>query len=321
MADAFNTTTSHAELIPEIWTREVILAATDHTVNGFILNAVNVAEVQGGYPGEGDILHFPIQSRVNMSDITQGTAHDYVQASASEKTLTINVNKGVPLPVTSMASALALQNPFGPLAQQVGMNAALQLDTSLAGLYSSAGETVTGTTAANVTEANIREAKRKLDLAKAPLGRGIPGAETGPSRRFLIVDPIQLDALTAITAFRNSQTYNRGDMTIPEGWVGRIHSFDVYLSHNVKVTTDGFKHLVAGVLTPGNPYMSSIVWAPATHKPLLSAMRSIDTPALGLRSVFNFDSKQYSEVLSANMIYGVAAVRSEWLVDIKVTDN
>ena len=77
MANVYNTTTSHAEFIPEVWAGNVILAAGDHTHNGFMVNAVNATQVGGdtAYPGQGDILHFPIQSAVTLSNITEGTAH------------------------------------------------------------------------------------------------------------------------------------------------------------------------------------------------------------------------------------------------------
>jgi len=321
MADAFNTQTSHAELIPEYWNRNVMMAAGNMTSNGALAVAENAA-ASGDYPGEGDIIHFPGQRSTAMANITEGTAHEYKQFSAYERTLTINVNKGVNLPTTSIAAALAMTNPFVPLAADVGELAARNLSASLCGLYASAGLTVTGTTGANINEANIREAKRKLDIARAPLGRSIAGGRaTGSTYRFLLVDPVQMDALTAITAFRDIDTLVRGNETITEGLVGRIHGFDIYLDHSIAVTTDGFKHLIAGVHTPGNPRMSSLVWAPARHKSLFSNVNAVDTPALGLRTAFQLDTKQYSEVLMANQIYGTTSVRSEWTVDVKVTDN
>ncbi len=307
MPDAYNTQTSHAEMIPELWTNQVILAATDHTANGFLSNAVALPVSAG--KGKGDIYHFPIQSRVNMAAVTEGTPLEYRQFSASEKTLTLNKNKGVVAHLSSIAGALAKFNIFDSLAQQIGYNAGLNIDTDLGALYASAGETVTGTTAANVTAANVAEAARKLDSAKAPR-RG----------RFLVVDPIQMAALASISTFTHMD--RSGDATgIREGLVGRIKGFDVFMSHNVAVTTDGFKHLLAGVLTPGDPFMSSLVWAPATLPPMVSNTRYVDAAELGLRVTFGNDQKAVGETIGGNQIYGVAMVRTEWTVDIKVTDN
>lgn len=312
MADAFNTTTSHSEFVPEQWMDEVILAATDHTTNAFLANAVQLPPMAG--KGRGDIYHFPIQSRVNMADISEGTALEYKQFSADEKTLTINKYKGVVAHASQLLVTQSKYNVFSPLAQQIGFNAGVNLDTDLGALYASAGETVTGTTAANITDANVREAARKLDNAKAPRS-GVGGA-----RRFLCVSPNQMDALAAISTFSHADRI-QDPTAIREGMVGRIRGFDVFMGHNLTASTDGFLHCVAGVLTPGNPYMSSLVWAPGDQPAPISNVPYADVAALGLRNVFDHDLKNVGDAIGGTQIYGVTMVRTEWTVDIKVTDN
>jgi hypothetical protein len=127
-------------------------------------------------------------------------------------------------------------------------------------------------------------------------------------------------ALAAISTFSHADRIGNGD-AIRSGLVGRVRGFDVFMGHNVVSTTDGFKHLMAGVYTPGNPYQSSLVWAPATHAPMLSNTAHQDVAALGLRTTLAYDQLNVGEAISGNQIYGVTAVRTEWLVDIKVTDN
>ena len=308
MADAFNTTTSHSEFVPERWMDEVILAATDHTANAFMANAVQLPPAAG--KGRGDIYHFPIQSRVNMSDITEGTALEYNQFSADEKTLTINQYKGVVAHASQLLTAQSEYNVFSPLAMQIGFNAGVNIDTSLGALHASAGETVTGTTAANITDANVREAARKLDIARCPR-----------QGRWMVVSPTQMDALAAISTFSHADRIGTASGPIREGVVGRIRGFDVYMGHNPTATTDGFQHCMAGVTVPGNPYMSSLVWAPGDRPPLVSNTLSADVQALGLRTTFDYDTKNTGDAIGGSQIYGVTMVRTEWTVDIKVTDN
>lgn len=310
MADAYNTQTSHAETIPESWVSDVILAATDHTANAFMANAV---QLPVSAKGKGDIYHFPIQSRVNMASVTEGTPLEYRQFSASEKTLTLNKNKGVVAHLSSILDALSGYDLMQALAQQIGMNAGSNIDADLAALYASAGITVTGTTAANITDALILSAGRQLDAAKAP--RSGAGA-----RRFLIVDPTQMAALAGISTFSHADRVGNGD-TIRSGLVGMVRGFDVFMGHNVVSTTDGFKHCLAGVYTPGNPFQSSLVWAPARHAVMRSATTHADVDALGLRTTFAWDQKNVGEAIGGNQIYGVTMVRTEWTADIKVTDN
>lgn len=311
MSDAYNTQTSHAEMIPELWESQVILAATDHTANAFMANAV---QMPVSTATRGDTYHFPIQSRVNMAAVTEGTALEYRQFSASEKTLTLNKNKGVVSPISSIAAALSKFDVLSGIARQAGMNAGANIDADLAALYASAGITVTGTTAANITAANIQSAVRQLDSAKAPR------SGVGGSRRFLIVDPTQMQALTAISTFAHADRIGDGN-AIRTGLVGMVYGLDVFMGHNVVSTTDGFKHCLAGVYTPNSPEMSSLVWAPAAQAPMKANVSYFDTPALGLRTTFQWDQKALSEAVGLNQIYGVTMVRTEWTADIKVTDN
>ena len=307
MADAFNNPTSHADIIPEIWASTAILAADDHTANAFIgLSTNDSRKLANG----GDIIHYPIQSDVNLTDVSQTAEMDAVQFSMTIVNLTIDTHKGNPILVTTQLDGLANQDPMDNLARQAGFAAGREVDTALAGLFASAGETVTGNTSLDITEAQIREAKRKLDIANAP--------RVG---RWLVVSPTQSDALSAIAAFRTEDSIANGQDAVTEGRIGRVHGFDVFMGSNVvEVTSAGLVHNMAGVAN-ADPMMSSLVHAFGNLKPTRAGNPTQTVPAIGLKTTFAFDPKRFGDIMAVETLFGVQAVRSEWLVDIQTQDT
>ena len=307
MADVPNFQTSHTDFIPTIIESQAILAATDHTQNGCLSAARDLSDklAKGG-----NKIQSGVQSRVTLSDITETTYDEHAQFSASNVSLTINVHKGVPMLITNKLRALSVNDDhFGDLLAQALAAAYKNMDASLAGLYSSAGETVTGSTGSNITETEVRAAKKQLDEAKAPrIGR------------YLIVNPQQEDALTGIARFTEADKIGNG-AAIMSGSIGRIHGFDVFISHNIVETTDGFAHCLAGVR--GMDAKNGSMQIAKARYDGINWMSNSKFQVIGandLLTTFNYDEKGRGEVLGVEQLYGVATFRSEWLVDIKVAD-
>ena len=304
MADAYNTSTSHADYIATKVAEQTVLTFTDWTANGFLAVASNISDQ---IPMGANKIQVPVHPGVTLAAHTQGTPEEYSQISSSNVSLTINTFKAVVPAITFEASAFANQNIFEIMGMQIGKNAAKNLDASLAALYSSAGLTVTGTTGANISEANVRSAKQQMDEANAPRGR------------FLVVNPQQMDALSAIQRFSEPQSYGGNGEPIREGVVGRIHGFDVYVSNNVVEDTAGFAHCLAGTYGSGMTE-DTLQWAAIRYQPLVSANPMRDIPAAGLRLTFDLDNKAGAESVRGSQGYGVATFRSEWMVNIKVAN-
>ena len=304
MADELNTTTTSDDFVPEIWARNCLLAFTDHTANGALSVATDVSQFLSE---GGDIINVPKQIAVSLAAETEGTAIEYSRFCSSVVTLNVNTNKAILVGLTDVLRGQANQDPSVYFTEQMAANAAKNIDASIMGIYASASITVTGVTSANLAEADIRSAKRQMDAANAP------------KKRFLLVDSQHMDALSAITRFTQADSIGSGAGII-EGIVGRIHGFDVIVSENETGTTDGFKHLLAGVYGQPNPFNNSLQYATMKFRPKLSLVNYFDVPVAGLRVTIDNDNKLGSDGIRGHQKYGVATWRPEWLCNIKVAD-
>lgn len=306
MADAYNFQTSHADFIPTIIAGQALLAATDATLNGCLSASQDVSAFM---PAGGATLQVGIQSAVTLGAVTETTADEYGQFSASNKTLAIDDHYGVPIAVTNRLQALSNQDLLRNFVTQGLRNAMKNMDASLAAHYSLAGEVVAGVTSADITETEVRAAKKQLDEAKCPTGG-----------RYLIVNPQQMDALSAIARFTEVDKIGSGQ-AIVDGMVGRIHGFNVFTSNNIVETTDGFAHLIAGYDGGGNPLEGSLQHAFANLAGIVNLSQTPTQIIGGIMLVKAvFDPKVRAEVLHLEQLYGTSAFRTEWLVEIKVRD-
>ena len=307
MADAFNNPTSHADMIPEIWDTQAILAADDHTNNALMALSADASSM---LVGGGDIINFPKQADVDLVTVSQTAETEAAQFSASTIQLTIDTHKGNPILVTSQADSLSNQDIMENLFQQAGFAVGRTVDQSLAALHASAGITVTGNTSLDITEAQVREAKRGLDDANAPRGG-----------RFLVVDVQQMDALSAISRFTEADKI-ANPAGIVEGQVGRIHGFNVFMDQNiVEVASNvGLAHNLFGVFDT-DPRKSALVHAFATFRPSRAAVSQRIIPQIGLRATFTFDGKRFGDIMTVEVNFGVKSVRSEWLGDLQTQDS
>lgn len=303
MAEEFNTTTSHSDFIPTYTATQVLLAYTDHTQNGALAVAANVSSM---LPNGGSTINVPRQPGVTVETITEGTIVEGQQVSASTNSLSISTHQGTRIPLTDILMAKSNQDLYSPMETQIAAAHAKSADAALCALYASAGEDVTGTTGANITEANVAEAKEKLDDAKAPM-----------AGRWLIVNAQQLNALSKITRFSQADTIGSGS-TIVTGRVGMIHGFNVYMSHNIVETTDGFAHCLAGV--SAGPLESSLQIAYKPYAPLKSNTNTASIPEIGVRLAWQYNNAYFQDEITSQQNFGVATWRSEWLVDINVAN-
>lgn len=307
MTDAYNNPTSHADVIPEVWSTTAIIAATNATNNALIGLAANASDMLD--PG-GDKINFPVQSVLAFANISQTTNMSLQQASMTLKTLTVNKHKGNPYHITSQASALSNQDIGNNFFRQAGLTAAKTLDAALAALRTSAALNVAANTSLNITEAQIAEAKEDLDGANAPM-----------EGRYLVVNAQQYGALLQIARFTEADKTGTG-APILTGALGMIYGFSVFLDQNIEEVASnvGKAFNLYGVYSP-DPHQSSLVYAYGKFKDLVdSGPAVVDVPELGMRAVTGWNNGRYGETMNFEMLFGVAAVRSEWLGTLDTQD-
>ena len=301
MADEYMTTTAIGEFIPTIVAREAQLAYGNRTKNGLL----GVAPSINGFLAEGgNVFELPVIPDVDLENYTEGTDLEYAQFSSSKQSITISTKKAVVMAFPATALSVANQEIMNGYGEQCGHAAAKELDTALAGLYSSAGiSAITAGTGADIDEADILDAKSNLDIANAPA-----------QGRWLAVRSDQYNALLALDRFTAAEKL--GVEYISRGVLGRIHGFDVIMDNNLVATTDGFRHNMYGV-NGGSPLTSSLVHGTATFPAIQGGALAVGQNP---RLVFSYDLKQGANTMRAEIMYGVAVFRSEWLGTIKTAD-
>lgn len=212
-----------AEVIKEIWDKEI-----HKPFYAQLQFAKLVNRDDGLVSAGGDIVRKPFLDVVNA------------RAKSASTDVTFDVPFGTPISynidkhyysavriedISAVQSNWNLQENFrGAQAEAL----ARQVDTDLAGLYGSAGTTVTG--GAAIDDADVLAVVAAFDVAKVPqsMRRGVVGANT------------KADLLGVNKYVAYDQTGKTGKAVDgSDGLVASIYGMDIYMSQNVAVSTTG----------------------------------------------------------------------------------
>lgn len=301
----YNTTTSHSDFIPQSWAAEVQLAYDNFKSRGALDVASNVSDAM-----DGNTLNVARQPAGALETRAEGTALTRAQVSASTRQLVISTEKGKVYPVTTKLGALSKYDPRLPLVLDAVQAAANEIDSALLALHSSAGISVAGVTGSNITEAQFREAAYKFDLANAPR-----------EGRYAILSPLQYNTVMGWDVQRRFDAVGTTNGPIVTGQaIEMFMGFRIQMSHNVRVTIDGFTHNVFGVQSTTNPLNSSLQYAFRPFPANTGSVNALTMDHLGLRIVTDYDIDYASQVIGIEQIFGVASLRAEWLADVETAD-
>jgi len=222
MATGNMTTTTVAAFIPEIWSKEVILSATNRMVMGKLVRT----DFDGDIKQFGDTVHVPVFSTVTVGSKAANTAVTYTNYTESTKDISINKHKYFAFRVEDIAKIQASPDLLAGYAAQGGAGIAKQIDTDVGALITAGITQNVGTmnTSAwgDITDALLRSAIQKLDEAEAP-----------EENRHLVITPAQKNALLGIDKFVEASKRGDGVNPIPTGLFGEIYGVTVWVSNNL----------------------------------------------------------------------------------------
>lgn len=212
-----------AEVIKEIWDKEI------HKPFYAALKAAKLVNRDDGLVAAGgDLIRKPFLDIIDA------------RAKAASTDVTFDVPFGTPISynidkhyysavriekIAEVQSNWNLQEAFrGAQAEAL----ARQVDTDLLSLYAVAGTTVTG--GANVDDADILSVVAAFDVAKVP-----------QSQRRGIVGPMTKNDLLNVNKYVTYENTGRTGKAVDgsDGLVSSVYGMDVYMSHNVPVSTTG----------------------------------------------------------------------------------
>lgn len=162
MADVLSTATTQANWIPEIWSKETIVARES------VLVLANLVQRFDSDAAFGDTIHVPNVSNLTGGDISTSTGLlDSEAVTEGVVDITINKWKGVNMKVLDIVLAQSKYEFRRIYTQKMGYVLGALVEADLAILAASLSQTV-GTFNTDLTDANLRRAVQYLDDARVP---------------------------------------------------------------------------------------------------------------------------------------------------------
>jgi N4-gp56 family major capsid protein len=299
MATGNITTTTVDAFLPEIWSQEIILAATNKSVFEPLVRR----DFDGDINAAGDVVHVPLFSAVTTGTKEANTEVTLTNYTESTKDISIDQHKYFAFRVEDIANVQSSPNLIQGYSAQGAKAIAKVEDVSIASLAINAAITqnVGATTSAgaytDITDAVIRNAIQLLDEAEAP-----------EEDRYLVISPAQKNAMLGIAKFVEADKLG-SDVVITKGLFGQIYGVQVYISNNLPD--------VASVASSSGA--SAIVGRKTCimfHKEAFALARQI---APRIQSAYNL-THLATEVVG-DILYGVGVLVPTFAVQVRCTDE
>lgn len=271
------TTTTAAKFIPEIWSKEVILARESRLYMSNLIMRLDtdVDEM-------GNKIHLPNVSNLTATNIgSDGSLTDSAPTEA-EVVLTLSSWKGVSINVPDIVMAQSKYDLLKLYAEKMGYALALIVEQDLLGQYNSlSGSFTVGTSGVDLTDAQLRLAVQKLDDNRAPF-----------EERELVIKPSQKNALLGIDKFVRYDVipYAKGESPVVKGNLGELYGVSIHVSPEI-----------AGPSPTKNLMFQHDAFALAMQKDI---------------KVEKFARTQFADRLGASELYGFAIIRDDHAIQV-----
>lgn len=282
--------------IPEIWAQEILTRLRANIVLARIVRRNYSSQVAQ----RGDTVNIPVPVNLSAFDVGDtGTQN----ITLTTKQVILNKFKHVPIRVDDLAMAQAAPDLLEDLTFAAAQALAEAIEQDLFALYTAASANV-GTAGTDVSAATIRAAKKILDDARAP-----------QTDRYVIVSPKDHIALMADPTLAPFFAQASPE-TIRQGALPDLYGFRTAMSQLVPV--------VSG--TPTTTYNLAMhrdalalvtrpLPAPMDGTP--SVVVTDDEAGLSFRLTMRYDVLTKAHTISVDILYGVAAIRPELLVQVR----
>jgi N4-gp56 family major capsid protein len=224
------TTTTHSKFIPEVWSKEVILARESR-----LYMANLVMRLDSDVAEYGNKIHLPNVSNLTAAAIGSDGSLTDTAPTETEVTLTINRWMGVSINVPDIVMHQSKYDLLKLYAEKMGYALALVVETDLLGQYSSLTTNSVGTAGTDLTDATLRSAVQKLDDARAPF-----------EERDMVIKPVQKNALLGIDKFVRYDVIPRttADNPVLKGNIGELYGVSVHVSPEILTSSGETQNLM-----------------------------------------------------------------------------
>lgn len=228
MSDVFSTQTTHADFIPEIWSKELVIARESVLVMANLIWRFDQDIAQ-----YGNVIFIPTVSNLVGGNISVSTGQlDAEAPTETEKTITINQWYGVRMKVLDILLAQSKYDFRRLYTEKMGYVLGQNLEDYLLAFATSAAANV-GTYATDLADLNYRRAVQFLDDARVPF-----------MDRHMILKPAQKNAILGIDKFVRYDATGEGRRAFNGQVPGEIYGVTTHVSPEVLISGSNTSNLM-----------------------------------------------------------------------------
>lgn len=289
--------------IPETWANRVLGYLPQYTN---LIRTVNNDFSQDEIARYGDTVN--IQKRGTLSANSKGAGDDVTRQRPTETEVEVSLDSHyeVTFAAEDVARALSKTTVLDGYIEDAAKVLAEKVEDSLAALYASAGDTVTGVTSSNVVT-KFTEARRKLITAKVPQNEPMFAYMS----EYAVEDLLNDDILKDASKIGQSRP-------LIEGAIGRMRSFDVFESQ--VVNTSGSPSTYHNMFYTKDSMALVTRPLPQDAEEFGGAKQAVVTdPQTGfsMRVTMSYNANALAPQITLDCIWGVSVLRSEHLIDVQ----
>jgi len=265
--------------VPEVWRKEVIIAARRKLMAAKLFSRYDSLVKDGG-----DLIHLPKLAQLAARDKAASTQITFETNTETEATIAIDQHKYAAVLIEDIAkvqSAVELRSKY---TDEMGYALAKAIDTSLLGLHASAANNVSA--GAALDDADILAAKGYLDAA-----------DVDRDGRFLLIHSEGENDLLTVNKYTAYDQTGKTGVAVDDGRIAQVYGMPVYVSNNV-VETAGTPNLLHNLMGHKEAIGLALQQAPKLES-------DYSVPDLGTQ-------------IAMHTIYGFGVVRSDHFVDIEL---
>jgi len=215
---SMNTPANTAEVIPEVWAKEIL----ENRRNRLVMEQLVNHDYQGQIKNFGDTVHIISLPDLTAQTITPGTEMTVTPVDPTEQLLVIDQYEGTPVEIQDMLVKQSTYDLRRPFTEKIGFSLADAIDNYLLGITVAGAASGNKLTAvANLNKATLIAAHAKLDAANVPA-----------DGRALVVNGFGVADLRSDSDMTWAERQGSGDLA-GKGYAGTIYNTPVYVTNQV----------------------------------------------------------------------------------------
>lgn len=293
-----------AAWIPTLWAQEVLR----HLKSNLVLARLVNRDYDNELATAGKTINVPLPPSLAAQKKTAGTAFTAAAVTASTTPVVLDQHAVSAFEVDDIANIQARPDVMANYGRAAAIAIAEQVEKDLFAEYVNAAHQV-GTAGTLLGKANLLGARKLLLDSKVPASEG----------RFALLSTKDGEGLLSDLSTTEA-TANAGDRSaLREGSIGRLYGFDVYESQLTPVvpgedTDPDVTHGIAGH-RDGIVLVTRPLRAPEGAGVRVASVTDPDV-GISIRVMMSYNHSTMQEVVSYDVLYGIATVRPAFIVDL-----